>query len=103
MNKVFIYKMDAGHCGTEEAFTIVSEEPLLPEMEEEYLYDHATQYQEPDEDGEWPEGDPNIWLESTVTSLKELEEESGCILYGNDTFEELVIRLEKEGMVFNGK
>ena len=101
MLKVYVYKMDAGHCGTDTAFAIVAEKPLSDSEEQEYLYDHATSYQEQDEDGEWPEGDPNIWVEAVCTSLEELEEESGYILCGNDTFEGLVAELEKDGMVFS--
>ena len=60
--KVFIYKMHAGHCGTDETLTIVSRTPLSSAEEGEYVYDHATSYQE--QDGEWEEGDPEIYLDT---------------------------------------
>jgi hypothetical protein len=100
MNKVFIYKMNAGMLGTDEALPLVSDIPLSHRDQEDYVYDHATSYQEEDEDGEWPEGDPEIWLERVCTTKEEIEEESGYLLCGHDTLEDLISRLEADGMVF---
>lgn len=98
--KVFVYKMHAGVLGTDTAFTVVGKEPLTSEEEDEYVYYHATSYQEQDEDGEWPEGDPCIWLAATCTTKEELKKCSGYLLSGGDTFEGLIADLEKEGMKF---
>ena len=103
MLKVFIYGMHAGMLGTDEQFTLVSDKELPCDQMEEYMYDHATSYQEQDEDGEWSEGEPEIWLEGTATTLEELSEYSGELLCGNDTFQGLVEKLEVEGMVFPDK
>ena len=99
--KVFVYKMDAGMYGTEETFTIVGTEGLTSKELWEYIYDHAISYQ--GEDEEWESGEPEGWLETMVTTLAQLEECSGYLLYGNDTLEGLVEELELEGMKFNDK
>ena len=98
--KVYVYKMHAGTCGTDEVHLHVGETELDCGTIDEIVYDHATSYYEQDEDGEWEDGDPEIWLEATVTTLEELEEQSGYILCGADTLEDLVTQLESEGMVW---
>lgn len=101
MKKVFVYKMDAGLVGTEETFTVVDEKPLPDDVAWEYATDHAMSYgNEQDEDEEWEHGQPECWLASTVTTLAELEEVSGYLMYGTMQLEDLVKSLEKEGMVF---
>tara|TARA_Y100001938_G_C8063210_1_gene418623 strand:- start:978 stop:1286 length:309 start_codon:yes stop_codon:yes gene_type:complete len=101
MKKVFVYRMNAGMCGTDEAFTIVDEKPLTPDVESEYAADHGESYGvEQNEEGFYDESEPECWLEATVTTLAELDEVSGYLLYGSMQFEDLVKSLEAEGMVF---
>jgi hypothetical protein len=99
--KVYVYKTHAGMVGTDESFCIVGDTPLTLGGEQEYAYDHATSYQEQDEDGEWPDGDPEIWLVAVCLTKAEVEDQSGELLCGNDTLEALIARLEADGMVFN--
>lgn len=101
--KVFVYEMDAGVVGTDEQFALVSDKEMTYAQMEDYVYDHATSYQEQDEYGEWKEGEPDIWLEGTATTLEELYEYSGKLLCGSDTFQGLVEELEKDGMSFPDK
>ena len=98
MKKVYIYKMHAGMLGTDESFALVMESPLSLDEEQEYVCDHATSYQEQDEEGEWTDGDPEIWLVTTCTTKEQVEEEDGELLRGRDTLEGLFEELEKDGM-----
>jgi hypothetical protein len=103
MKKVYIYKMHAGQVGTDESFCIVDDDPLPSSTEWDCATEHAASYgNERDEDGEWGEdfSDPECWLEAVVTTLDELEKESGYLICGHDTFEALVKRLEEDGMVW---
>jgi hypothetical protein len=103
MLKVYIYEMHAGMLGTTEQFTHVSDKEMPLSCMEEHMYDHASSYQEQDEEGEWEEGDPEIWLAGIAITLSELEEYSGTLLCGSQTFQGLVEYLEKDGMVFPDK
>jgi hypothetical protein len=103
MKKVYIYKMHAGLVGTDESFCEVDNQELPGNYQWERAVEHAATYgNEQDEDGDWGEdfSDPECWLEAVVTTLAELEEESGYLICGHDTFEALVKRLEDEGMVW---
>jgi hypothetical protein len=103
MKKVYVYKMHAGCVGTDESFCEVDTQELPSRFQWEFASDHAASYgKERDVDGEWDEdfSDPECWLEAVVTTLDELEKESGHLLCGHDTFEALVKRLEDEGMVW---
>lgn len=98
MIKVFIYKMNAGMCGTGETFYVVGDKPLTHIEEDGIVCEHASSYQDQNEDGEWEEADPEIYLHTTLTTLEALKEEADY--YGEDTFEALVERIEEEGMVW---
>ena len=101
MKKVFVYRMHAGMCGTDEAFTVVDETPLTPDEEWDYAVSHGECYGvEQNEDGEYEANTPECYLAATVTTKNELSRESGYLLTGYDTFEALVKRLEAEGMIF---
>lgn len=99
--KIYIYKMHAGHCGTDDAFTIVGVKPLSYEEEDEYVSEHAHSYgNEQDEDGEWEEGEPEIYLEETVTTKEELLKFSGILCIGSQTKQDLIDDVERDGMVW---
>ena len=103
MKKVFIYKMHAGCLGTDETLLHVGEEGLSDSTQWEHAVAHAEGYgNEQIEDEEWHEdfSEPEIWLAATVTTIAELDEESGYILCGNETLEGLVVELEQDGMVW---
>ena len=85
--------MHAGMAGTDQSFALTSK--LDEESEREY--DHAESYQEQDEEGEWLEGDPEIWLEGVANSIKELEQYASQLLCGNETLEALITDLTTKG------
>ena len=94
MNKVYYYQMK---CCTEETYLHVGTEPLSMDEGWDIMYDHATGYQEQDEDGEW---EPEMWLEAVITTVKQLEAHSGDILRGYETLGDLIVDLAEEGMVW---
>ena len=92
---IYIYKMHAGMLGTDETFWSTEKVD-----EWEYAVDHAESFgNEIDEDDEWLEGEPECWLEGTVTTLQELDKHLGSILRGNEREEDLVADIAKAGVI----
>jgi hypothetical protein len=98
---IYVYKRTAGN-GTEETFWSADK------YSDEDMWDMACEHAESygnyfnEDSGEFEDGDgesaeyAECWLKGTISNLKELEEHSGHLLYGNDKFEDLRAEMEKE-------